>query len=462
MDLLCSLGLDSLPEQSTRLTTHPGVIKALEDDADARLGFSHCCNCGSKLGEKVVTCKGCHRVSYCSKSCCKADSEDVPAGDEDAAFGHSAVVCSLLKLTNDDDDAEDDVFSDARQNGQTKSQSKEAALYRVQTEQESYPATLFNILAESPIWFMEAMTRRIRYLEDVKSPEKPRRGKRDRSALSPNKQQSPGNKQLVIHVVGASQNSELWGWDGKKDDAAVLHAYAEAATNVVSYLENFPIILASIRLVFVGPDCPQSGKCRVNIPDSKTALVVETHRCNYGQPNEEQSIPFPDVIVFFNPGFSCPDYDWSAALRSAATFYKGGVTPFLVTTNTEMEGFADIKFLVDGGFIDSKSIPDEILEAVDYTGPKGRHDVDDADRTFFFGENPYHGLRVRQSGTMANDVYVKSRWMLGGLLTQASNSKMQHVKKETNNEDEQTHDQPRKKRKKNKGSNSKNSNPALI
>ena len=34
---------------------------------------------------------------------------------------------------------------------------------RVQTELESYPATLFNILADSPNWFTEAMTRRVRY-----------------------------------------------------------------------------------------------------------------------------------------------------------------------------------------------------------------------------------------------------------------------------------------------------------
>jgi hypothetical protein len=473
MDLLCSLGLDSLPEQSTRLTSHPGIIKTLEDNADARLGFTHCCNCGTALDDKVVKCKGCQRVSYCSKSCCKADTEEVRnAGgvEEETAFGHSAVICSLLKLCNDDEIAEDEIFKDDDiSTNQKPGPAKEAALYRVQTEQESYPATLFNVMAESPTWFMEAMTRRIRYLEDPRSPEKPRRGKRDREAIeSPNN--PVGNKQLVIHVVGASTNSELWGWDnnGKKDDVAgapVLDAYAEAATNLLSYFENFPIILASIRLVFIGPDCPKSGKCTVSIPDSKTVLVVETHGCNYGE-QQTMSVPSPDVIVFFNPGFSCPDYDWSAAVATAATSSKAGSTPFLVTTNTEMEGFADIKCLLDGGYINSKSIPGDILEAVDHSDPKGnKSQVDDEfDGTFFFGENPYHGLRVRQSGTMANDVYVKSGWMFGGLFEKSRGSKKTSIDKADDNEEAE---QPRKKHRSsssnNKGKgNSKKSNPALI
>lgn len=59
MDLLCTLGLDSPPEQATRLTAHAGIIRSLEENADARLGFTHCCNCGAELNDavKVVMCK---------------------------------------------------------------------------------------------------------------------------------------------------------------------------------------------------------------------------------------------------------------------------------------------------------------------------------------------------------------------------------------------------------------------
>jgi len=475
MDLLCSIGLDSLPEQSTRLTSHPGTIKTLEDNADARLGFTSCCNCGTDIDcdkIKVVKCKGCQRVSYCSKSCCKADSEDIPEQqknsglDDDMAFGHSAVICSLLKLCNDDEDAEDKLFNDTsiESHDQKQGDAKEAALYRVQTERESYPATLFNILSESPMWFMEAMTRRIRYLEDPRSPlQKQRRGKRDRNGISPTKPPSPvmGNKQLIIHIVGASTNSELWGWDGRSADAAVLDAYAEASTNLVSYLESFPIVLKSIRLIFIGPDCSKSCKHKVSIPESKTMLIVETHCYNYGEHNQHESVPSPDVIVFFNPGFSCPDYDWSKALSAAAKFSTSWSTPLLVTTNTEMEGFADIKYLLDGGYINAKSIPDDVCEAIDYSRPKFKSNVNDEDRAFFFGENPYHGLRVRQSGTMANDIYVKSKWMFGALIEKSYNSKKAKTKELCKIEDEESHERPRKKYKKEKGNNKK-SNPALI
>eukprot|EP00970_Alexandrium_tamarense_P005703 scaffold933_cov190-Alexandrium_tamarense.AAC.23 len=460
MDLLSSLGLQNdLPEQSTRLS-HPGVLKALNNDDDARIGFNCCCNCGTTLlvsgvddsadvvkqtkskkqSGKFVTCMGCKRVRYCSDACCKADAEATPptisSDADETACGHSPVICSLLRLCNDDEDAEGELYDDDDGKSQwnkkkkmtpQQERAKEASKYRVQTERESYPATLFNILAEGPGWFMEAITRRVRYLEDPRSPEvaTERRGKRDRMSNSPKKPIGAGSreKDLVIHIVGASVDSELWGWKGRSDnanDAPVLEAYAEASTNILAYLKSFPILLDSVRLVFVGPDCQASCKCEVPIPDSKSTLIIETHQCNYGEESQydsASSLPPADCIVFFNPGFSCPDYNWTKALETAATPTKignqfGCGTPFLVTTNTEMEGFADIKCLLDMGCIDAKNVPGDVLEAVDHSA---RH-TDGEDTTFFFNENPYAGLRVRQSGTMANDLYVKNRWILGGLF----------------------------------------------
>ena len=468
MDLLCSLGIESLPEQSTRLVCHPGITKTLEEDTDARIGFTHCCNCGAKLGDKVkaIDCKGCQRVSYCSKSCCKADAEEVPSHDkngleDDTAVGHSAIICSVLKLCNDDDEAEDDIFNHSDDTKSRSQKRDQAAQYRVQTEHESYPATLFNVLAESPTWFMEAMTRKIRYLEDIRSPEKQRRGKRDRTATSPYKKLPAGNKQLVIHVVGASTNSELWGWDGATENPAVLKAYAEASINLLSYIENFPIILKSIRLIFIGPDCPKTSNHNLLIPDSQTELIVETHCCNYGE--HADSVPTPDSIAFFNPGFSCPDYDWSESLLAASNSAKAGPVPFLITTNTEMEGFADIKYLLDNGCIRPNSLPGNLLEAIDFDD-KGIGDKDDTDKSFFFGENPYHGLRVRQSGTMANDLFVKSMWMLGGLFEKPGRFNKRKTKADAEEKDEDGHSQPKKRQRNNKEvkGNSKKSNPALI
>ena len=376
----------------------------------------------------------------------------------------------LLNLCNNDETAEDNLYNNnptTNNNDNTTTQKQEAAKYRVQTERESYPATLFNMLISDigPPWLIENLTRKLRFKEGVRSPDvkigsssgsserkKKRRGKRDRESLlgregmaaasSSSSSNNRLHRELVLHIVGASVDSELWGWDGTTTKSythkEMLDAYAEASTNVLSYLKNFIDTIDSLRLVFVGPDCPKpkrsesggggegGGKddetivCRLDktIPGSNTMLNIETHCCNYGE--DDTKLPCPDAIIFFNPGLSCPDYDWSKALSAASSYQSS--TPFLITTNTEMEGFADIKCLVDGGYVDSKELPKYVLETIDVdveTTPSNNSRYDEEDeqnKRFFFCENPYAGLRVRQSGTMANDLYVKSRWVMGGLF----------------------------------------------
>jgi len=386
MDLLASLGLENaLPEQSTRLT-HPGVISALQtnNSSECQLGFNCCLTCGASLlqqhegdkslKKKEVNCKGCNRVKYCSEVCRKVDAEPqqlLHGGDDvdEGALGHSPVICSLLNLCNDDETAEDNLYNNTTTKHTTTTtkhttiQKEEAAKYRVQTERESYPATLFNMLTDGPPWLIENLSRRLRYREEVRSPdakvsssgssgsERKRRGKRDRQSSSQEETVSSSglSRELVLHIVGASVDSELWGWDGTTTSYThneMLDAYAEASTNVLSYLKNFIDSIDSIRLVFVGPDCPkprrgsggggdddddETSVCRLDksIPGSKTMLHIETHCCNYG---EDTTLPDPDAIIFFNPGLSCTDYDWSKAL-SAASSYESS-TPFLIDLST--------------------------------------------------------------------------------------------------------------------------------
>ncbi len=399
-------------------------------------------------------------------------------------------LCRLLNLCNDDETAEDNLYNPTETKSTTtikqnnnNIQKEEAAKYRVQTERESYPATLFNMLiSDGPPWLIESLTRRLRYKEEVRSPdakggERKRRGKRDRQSLSQEETTARSGRELVLHIVGASVDSELWGWDGTTTSYThneMLDAYAEASTNVLSYLKNFIDSVDAIRLVFVGPDCPKPSDggdddetivCRLNksIPGSKTILHIETHCCNYGE--NDATFPDPDAIIFFNPGLSCPDYDWSKALSTASSYPSS--TPFLITTNTEMEGFADIKCLVDGGYVASKELPMYVLETVGVETPSdnGRYNEDDDDeqnKKFFFCENPYAGLRVRQSGTMANDLYVKSRWVMGGLFQSNVDEKSKKTKKivdkskKKRSKESDERGSARKKRRKG------GSNPALI
>ena len=56
---------------------------------------------------------------------------------------------------------------------------------------------------------------------------------------------------------------------------------------------------------------------------------------------------------------------------------------------------------------------------MDYSGNSkdlAEYEDEDSERSFFFNENPYAGLRVQQSGTMGNDLYVKNSWIVGGLF----------------------------------------------
>jgi hypothetical protein len=105
----------------------------------------------------------------------------------------------------------------------------------------------------------------------------------------------------------------------------------------------------------------------------------------------------------------------------------GGPIPFLVTTNTELEGYADIKVLLDGGHININTVSRDILEAIDYpidksngSRNKNKQYNDEFEEQVIFGMNPYVGLRVRQSGTMGNDLFVKNRWIICGLFQKMS------------------------------------------
>ena len=107
---------------------------------------------------------GCHRVLYCSAKCRTDDATPSTTTEEMGSYGHSPIICSLLRTCNDDEDAEEDELlvlhtdnnnSHSNNNNSHNKARTEAALYRIQTERESYPATLFNVLSEGPTWFVD-------------------------------------------------------------------------------------------------------------------------------------------------------------------------------------------------------------------------------------------------------------------------------------------------------------------
>eukprot|EP00980_Cylindrotheca_fusiformis_P031609 scaffold26676_cov137-Cylindrotheca_fusiformis.AAC.7 len=396
MDLLQTLNLEDLPEQQTRMSNQ---LAESQPDFQLRLGFDACCSCGKP--EPKLECEGCRRIKYCSDKCRKTDSLP-PEDEEERALGHSSILCALLRTCTDDEQVVDG-HGKAMQNGE-----RAAAIDRVVSEYESYPATLSNVLLDGPC-----------YQERLR--------------------QSTGD-QIEIHIIGAATDSELWeGHPEKAQRKNIFACYAEALADLADKYK-----LKRIRLKFIGPDCPKEDVIKV-IPifsfgktQSKCELQVMTKRKDYSKTLlEREGFDRPDFAIFFNPGFTCPDYSWDEALTAIRS-----ETPYLVTTNTELEGIADVQYLLDHAFI--RDIPAGLTRILETDTPAD--DTNENNNTFF-SVNPFCGNRVRQSGTMANDLFVKSRWIFGGKFCRPSNKGSAR---------------PSKKRRIEGSGNSKKKNPALI
>lgn len=373
MDILASLNLEDLPEQQTRTAE---LIEKYPD-FDLKLGFDACCSCGSEItSQSAIQCSACRRVNYCSEACREQDASVkavfVPDGQEDLALGHSSVVCMLLSLCNDDEAVE------AKEADHLQTQLLERAQDRIRSEDESYPATLANILSTGPC-YQAILTNRTK---------------------------------LVVHVLGASIDSEFWGLDlDGSEDLPCFDAYAEALAELSDTKG-----LDEIELIFIGPECPSRElhlhrrMTRVDQGKGAGVLVIRSFQDSYStELLSSKAISKPDIAVFFNPGFTVPEYDWKGAL---AALPLG--TPFLSTTNTELEGIADCQFMLDQDRI--QTLPPGLADVFGLLSSGDDEGLINSETHSFFTVNPFAGSRVRQSGTLANDLYVKNRWVLGGII----------------------------------------------
>jgi len=329
-------------------------------------------------------------------------------GEEEKALGHSSVICSLLKLCRDDERVEESLDLELDMDPKR----FQAAKDRIRSEYESYPATLANVISDGPC-----------YQDVLKA--------------------CAARKSLVLHIVGAAENAELWDAVKGANIDDVVTAYAEALSELAGS-RGFDVI----QLIFIGPDCPEQSlqltkPMRLVTRDRPVGdLHVRTYRSIYNRDVlEHNAIPKPDIVVYFNPGFTVAEYSWNDTLASIETG-----TPFLSTTNTELEGIADCQYLLDQDKI--QSLPPGLAEIFGFYSPGDDEDGSHFG-TSFFSENPFSPSRVRQSGTMANDVFIKNRWMLGGIVDSFDPSKA-------------TGDMPSKKLRTSAETNSKAGNPALI
>ena len=83
----------------------------------------------------------------------------------------------------------------------------------------------------------------------------------------------------------------------------------------------------------------------------------------------------PDMLVFFNAGFTCQDYDWRGCLEACFEGQGGGsrAVPFLATTNSELENFNDMEWLEENGFVKEGSLASLGEDVDDAEVDEGEH-----------------------------------------------------------------------------------------
>eukprot|EP00520_Triparma_pacifica_P015617 CAMPEP_0118666358 /NCGR_PEP_ID=MMETSP0785-20121206/19168_1 /TAXON_ID=91992 /ORGANISM="Bolidomonas pacifica, Strain CCMP 1866" /LENGTH=355 /DNA_ID=CAMNT_0006560655 /DNA_START=96 /DNA_END=1160 /DNA_ORIENTATION=- len=343
----------SYPSQASNVTDELGELMA--NDPDLCPGLNACMVCGLPT---TMFCPKCRMVSYCSKECLKSDA-CVPMSSPTP--GHCVEICDALRSSssNVNDEEEGD-----------------------RSELESYPSTLSNVLLSHPSF------------EGVVQEGGRRDGKKGERRI------------LQVHIVGAQKGSEVWDEKGGYGGSGWVSAYSDALDEVC---ETFDV---SLELVFVGEGLKEVKEADGRIVKLSKTCHAYLHSGKYeALKNKVTPNNFvrrtPDLLVFFNAGFTCLDYDWSGCLSTCFS-PRSPTVPFLATTNSEMENFNDIEWLEENGFVKEGSIAG--LGA----------DVDDTDVDevpLFAGPNPFQGSKIRQSGILGNDLYTKSSFMFGGCMT---------------------------------------------
>lgn len=200
------------------------------------------------------------------------------------------------------------------------------------------------------------------------------------------------DEDVHVHVLGASETAEC--------------SFVSAWRSAVKCFHLLGTGPSSLFVSFVGLDVPE------RLHNTEKSLGGESKarffRGTYDAFRAEHSTTPPALVLGYNMGLSCPDYNWTPTLRVLARLG----CPIVVTTNTFME----------------LSMEQEILESKARMACEG------------VSENPFPCPCPAQSGTVANDVYRRNQWF--GIFFAAQRTS--HV----DNGDTSAGEKPKKKRRK--------------
>lgn len=192
----------------------------------------------------------------------------------------------------------------------------------------------------------------------------------------------PTQSDLQIVCAGAAANElglsllESDSADGPLEDTAPwLNCW-----RVVPHRCGFDQV--QVHLHFVGVAVP-TWMSTISSARLDSQITVHFHTGSLDAYLSRSQLPQFDAFAFFQPGLSCPDYDWSNSLKSLKSYVTSQDRPILVlsTAATEIEQRLEID-----------SYWQSLVTPAPATQP-----------------NPYPSIQVEQSGTMADDAWCNNR-----------------------------------------------------
>ena len=420
------------PDSEFSEALHERLGAAMGSGEDLRPGHGSCAHCGrtgANLGRALQACNSCWRVDYCDRECAEAHRavhcrKREGAGrapgppttcellqhtslmeEEEQRVGPSALSAALSSLVpwegptgtdwlqffatrgwervawdcGREEDRDGQVApEEARKRRRTQasdwtscpgnsgavqyeesravealrrqSATKEAAMCLV-SEAASYPLTL--------AWALQNVG-------ELSTP-------RDSLCARPGSPEQSSDGVFRVHVLGASQ-AECW-------EPRVWALAAQASTKG-NCDRTRSASGQRLLLQMVGPEVPEELHGRtVNMPGgtgTREVTVSGWRGASYKAFTERPDAGRPDLVVGFNMGWTVPTYEWEPSLE----VIPSGCC-VLATTNSWPEASFDVGFAEDHGM-----------------------------HCKWVGENPFHSLRVHQSGTCANEIYRKNSFAM--------------------------------------------------
>lgn len=317
------LSLNELPEQQTHIPTLC-INSENEDENNTEIPIDLGFTHCCYCGSKLTVIIRCH-------TCLRVNYCSVSCLKKDR-YHHSSIICSFLKICSQDEAV------DGKKIVKQSKQNIEFSYYRIWTEHKSYPITISHCLYD----FLE------------------------------NKLSLVKTREISVHIV-ASSKAELLHSNQERTHTI----YNEALENIIGRF-----LLKSVTLRFIGNECYRNWHTEDFIFKSSCILTITTHQLYYHDFVGEA----PDVLLFFNPGFTFPEYKWNKSLHTIENN-----TMIYVASNTKIECVMDWNYLLENKHIG------ETEEC-------------------FVRLNLKCGKRVRQSNTMANDIFIKSRWVFHDII----------------------------------------------